>query len=121
MLPPKTRLPTVDAWNVSLQHAITPTLSLQVAYVANKGTHVFSGDGSNYDANQASIVGFGSLSTDERKPFFKKFGWTQQINYFGSDASDSYNSLQAALEKRFSKETGNPLAKRFSTAACSER
>jgi hypothetical protein len=103
VLPPKTRLPTVDAWNVSLQHAITPTLSLQVAYVANKGTHVFSGDGSNYDANQASIVGFGSLSTDERKPFFRKFGWTQQINYFGSDASDSYNALQAALEKRFSR------------------
>jgi hypothetical protein len=103
VLPAKMRLPTLDAWNVSLQQAITPTLSLQVGYVANKGTHVFAGDGPNYDANQASIIGFGSLSTDERKPFFKKFGWTQQINYFGSDASDNYSSLQAAVEKRFSK------------------
>jgi len=101
VLPSKMRLPTLDAWNVTLQRAITPTLSLQVGYVANKGTHVFAGDGPNYDANQATIVGFGTLSTDERKPFFKKFGWTQQINYFGSDASDNYNSLQTAVEKRF--------------------
>ena len=103
VLPTKMRLPTLDAWNVTLQQAITPTLSLQVSYVANKGTHVFAGNVPNYDANQASIVGFGTLSTDERKPFFKKFGWTQQINYFGSDASDNYNSLQAAVEKRFAK------------------
>jgi len=103
VVPTKMRLPTLDAWNVTVQHEITPTLSVQVGYVANKGTHVFAGDGPNYDVNQASIVGFGTLTTDERKPFFKKFGWTQQVFYFGSDASDNYSALQAALEKRFSK------------------
>jgi outer membrane receptor protein involved in Fe transport len=103
VVPTKMRLPTLDAWNVTVQREITPTLSLQVGYVANKGTHVFAGDGPNYDANQPSIVGFGTLTTDERKPFFKKFGWTQQVFYFGSDASDNYNALQAAIEKRFSK------------------
>ncbi len=102
-VPTKLRLPTLDAWNVTVQHAIAPTLSVQVGYVANKGTHVFAGDTPNYDVNQASIVGFGTLTTDERKPFFKKFGWTQQIFYFGNDASDNYNALQAAIEKRFSK------------------
>jgi len=64
---------------------------------------VFAGDGVAYDPNQATIVGFGSLTTDERKPFFKKFGWTQQINYLGSDASDNYNSLQVVMEKRLTK------------------
>jgi outer membrane receptor protein involved in Fe transport len=102
-LPRKIRLPTLDAWNLTVQHEITPTLSLSAGYVANKGTHVFAGDGSSYDANQATIVGFGNLNTNERKPFFKKFGWTQQINYFGSDASDNYNSLQVVMEKRFGK------------------
>jgi hypothetical protein len=58
-------------------------LELAARYVGNKGTHVFAGDGVAYDPNQATIVGFGSLTTDERKPFFKKFGWTQQINYLG--------------------------------------
>jgi outer membrane receptor protein involved in Fe transport len=102
-VPTKLRLPTLDAWNVTVQREITPTLSLQVGYVASKGTHVFAGDGPNYDANQPSITGFGTLTTDERRPFFKKYGWTQQINYFGNDASDNYNALQAAVEKRFAK------------------
>jgi len=102
-VPAKLRLPTLDAWNFTMQREITPTLSLQVGYVANKGTHVFAGDTPNYDANQPSIAGFGTLTTDQRRPFFEKFGWTQQINYFGSDASDHYNALQAAVEKRFAK------------------
>jgi outer membrane receptor protein involved in Fe transport len=102
-LPRKLRLPTVDAWNITIQHQLTPTLSLAVGYVANRGTHGFAGDSPNYDRNQATIVGFGSLNTNERKPFFKKYGWRQQINYFGSDASDTYNSLQVVAEKRFTK------------------
>jgi len=102
-LPRKVRLPTLDAWNVTVQHQLTPTLSLAIGYVANKGTNVFAGDLPYYDPNQATIVGFGSLDTNERKPFFKKFGWTQQINYFGSDASDNYSSLQVVADKRFSK------------------
>ena len=57
----------------------------------------------NYDPNQATIVGFGSLDTNQRKPFFKKFGWTQPLQYFGSDASDSYNSLQVVADKRFTR------------------
>ena len=97
------RLPTLDAWNLTLQHQITPTLSLEAGYVANKGTHVFARNNPRYDVNQPSIVGFGTLSTNERRPFFKKFGWTQEISYLGSDGSDNYNSLQVKVEKRFSK------------------
>ena len=103
VLPRKLRLPTLDAWNLTVQHQITPTLSLAVGYVANKGTHVFAGDAPNYDPNQATIVGFGSLDTNERKPFFSKYGWTQQLSYFGDDASDNYNSLQVVADKRFTR------------------
>jgi hypothetical protein len=103
VLSSKIRLPTLDAWNATVQHEITPTLSVEIGYVANKGTHVFAGDLPNYDPNQPSIVGFGTLTTDERRPFFKKFGWTQEIRYLASDASDNYNSLQVKAEKRFSQ------------------
>src|SRR5260370_27312286 len=85
ILPRKLRLPTLDAWNLTVQHQLTPTLSLAIGYVGNKGTHVFPSSSPHYDPNQATIVGFGSLDTNERKPFFKKFGWTQPISYFGSD------------------------------------
>jgi hypothetical protein len=103
VVPRKMRLPTLDAWNVTVQRLITPTLSLQVGYVANKGTHVFAGDTPSYDINQPSVVGFGTLTTDQRRPYFHKFGWTQQINYFGDDASDNFNSLQVVAEKRFNQ------------------
>jgi hypothetical protein len=103
VLPRQIRLPTLDAWNVTLQHQLSASLSFSAAYVGNKGTHVFSGDSPSYDPNQATIVGFGSLDTNHRKPFFQKFGWTQQLNYFGNNASNDYNSLQVTTEKRFSK------------------
>lgn len=44
------RLPTLDAWNASLQQSLTPTLSFTIAYVGNKGTHTL-GDGSNNTTN----------------------------------------------------------------------
>ncbi len=47
------RLPTLDAWNATVQRSITPTLSLEVAYVGNKGTHTLSdGDGNNTNPNE---------------------------------------------------------------------
>lgn len=44
------RLPTLDAWNASLQQSLTPTLSMTIAYVGNKGTHTF-GDASGNTTN----------------------------------------------------------------------
>jgi hypothetical protein len=54
--PNSLRLPTLDAWNLSVQRAITPTLSLTVAYVGNKGTHTLSaGDGNSTNPNESAI------------------------------------------------------------------
>jgi hypothetical protein len=97
------RLPTVDAWNFTIQRQLTGTLSLEAAYVGNKGTHVFAGTGGDYDPNQATLVGFGTLSTNQRKLYYGKFGWSQSIRYFASDASNNYNALQIKVEKRFSQ------------------
>jgi hypothetical protein len=50
------RLPTLDAWNISVQRSITPTLTVTAAYVGNKGTHTLSdGDGNNTNPNEAAI------------------------------------------------------------------
>jgi hypothetical protein len=48
-------LPTLDAWNATLQRQLTNTLSLEVAYVASKGSHVFAGNGPAYNVNQIAI------------------------------------------------------------------
>lgn len=50
------RLPTLDAWNLSVQHSITPTLSVTMAYVGNKGTHTLGGgDNNNTNPNEPGI------------------------------------------------------------------
>jgi outer membrane receptor protein involved in Fe transport len=50
------RLPTLDAWNASLQEALTPTLSLTIAYIGNKGTHTLGdGSGNTTNPNEAAI------------------------------------------------------------------
>jgi len=51
------RLPTLDAWNISVQRSLSPTISITFAYVGNKGTHTLSdGDGNNTNPNEAAIT-----------------------------------------------------------------
>ena len=63
--PIRQALPTVDAWNVTVQRQLTNTMSLEVSYVGSKGTHGFAGDGPNYDINPAAI----GQGTDITKAF----------------------------------------------------
>jgi TonB dependent receptor-like, beta-barrel len=53
------RLPTLDAWNATVQRQLTSTISLEVAYIGNKGTHVFNTDGPSYNPN-SPVVGDGT-------------------------------------------------------------
>ncbi len=48
--------PTIDAWNLSVQRALTSTLTLTAAYVGNKGTHSLGdGDSNGTNPNEAAI------------------------------------------------------------------
>jgi len=73
------RLPTLDAWNATVQRQLTNTTSLEVAYIGNKGTNVFAGTGNTYNVNQPSVVGFcgnncpTGVPQAQRRPYFNKF------------------------------------------------
>ncbi len=97
----KQRLSSVDAWNVTVQHQLTSTLSVEVAYVGNKGTHVLTGDNPDSEGNQPTLQGFGTISRNDRRQFFKAFGWTQDVLVYCNCADNRYNALQAKLTKRF--------------------
>ncbi len=48
--------PTIDAWNLAAQRALTPTLSLTIAYVGNKGTHTLAdGDGNTTNPDEPAL------------------------------------------------------------------
>lgn len=73
------RLPTLDAWNLTVQRQLNSTMSLEVAYIGNKGTNVFAGTGNTYNVNQPSIVGCAGpgcstgVPQAQRRPYYNKF------------------------------------------------
>ena len=112
--PPKQRLGALDAWNVTVQRQVGQTISVELGYVGNKGTHVFFGDGPDIDANAPTIVGFGTLSANQRRPYFAgpvtgidggtmgaAYGWTQQVFYHCQCGDNHYDALQARVTRRF--------------------
>jgi Carboxypeptidase regulatory-like domain/TonB dependent receptor len=99
--PNRMRLARADAYNLTLQHQVTRTVSAEIAYVGNQG-HGFYQNNPDMNINQASIVGFPTLTTDQRRPFFGRYGWTQDIIFLGNNAANYYNSLQTKIDKRFS-------------------
>ncbi len=84
------RLPTLDAWNATLQRQLNGTTSLEIAYIGNKGTNGFAGDGNTYNINQPAIAsgnaivgtagsapGFSPASPQvQRRPFYNRFTYT---------------------------------------------
>ena len=139
-LPNRVRVPTVDSWNLTLQHELNSNLYFELAYVGDKGTHVFidnTSGATSYDLNQPSlqnlvglalstpkktdynckngaVFGIYCFTTPQQRTFFQipndpctrlkcDFNSTLfQVNYFGNNASDNYNSLQAKMSKKFS-------------------
>jgi len=120
--PIKQILPTLDAWNLTVQHQVTNTISAEVAYVGNKGSHGFSGDGPNYDINPLSMFLYGQIDplnptpnsaypTNVRRPLCRPnltvfpetcAGIGDDLgNYYGNDASSDYNAFEAKVDKRF--------------------
>jgi hypothetical protein len=113
--PIKQVLPTVDAWNLTVQRQITNTVAVEVAYVGSKGSHGFAGNGPNYDINPAAagpgtdIITAGNkfnftpfASQNSRRPLFPTIPFDLG-NYYGNDASSNYNAFEVKLDKRFSQ------------------
>jgi hypothetical protein len=103
VLPDQQRPPTVDAYNVTVQRELGGMMSAEVAYVGNHGVRVFAGDGPGVNANQPTLTGFPNLSRDQRKPYFSRYGWTQDMDIFCNCATNRYDSLQTKFTKRFGR------------------
>ena len=118
--PTKQVLPTVDAWNATIQRQLSNTINLEVAYVGSKGTHGFVADGPNYDINPAAAgqgsnlviadpanpghnkyAGFSAFtSQNSRRPLFPAIPFDLG-NYYGNDAASTYNAFEVKVDKRW--------------------
>lgn len=106
------RTPYVMNWNINVQQELTPSMLLQVAYVANHGVKLYSVTDINqvnplYDDGGEEIgrplvtncpvsqggQGFGG-------PCHPQIGFLDEL---GNRSGSNYNSLQVTLTKRYSK------------------
>jgi hypothetical protein len=109
--------PYVTAWNLSFQHAFTPNVSLEVAYVGNHGSNltgirdinqppVGSGwtpadiagcVGSGYNPN---FCGSDTGNEQANQPFATKFPYLANIFQMANVYRSNYNGLQVTLNTR---------------------
>lgn len=124
--PSVVRLPTVQGWNLTVEHQVSPTLAIQVAYLGSEAYHNMFDSSNQFQSNQQTVAGFDQINPNtgveytvcEREPlcgdaggtaqslfgtrFGTPHGWTQQIDDNYNEATESYNALQVVVNKRIS-------------------
>jgi hypothetical protein len=85
----------VEQWTLSLQHAFTPSDSVELAYVGTEGVHLSQ----TYDAN-VPVYGPGATVANEtkRRPYGTE--GLVQIRSLESNSNSSYNGLNATFRHR---------------------
>jgi Carboxypeptidase regulatory-like domain/TonB dependent receptor len=88
------KTPYVAHWTLNVQHAFSPGLSLEVAYVGNHGGNLTN----IRDINQAPQ---GSAGAEQQsRPFFAEFPYLSNIYQMGNLYRSNYNGLQTTLTSR---------------------
>jgi hypothetical protein len=113
---PNLRRPYAPSWNLSLQHAFSNELSLQVAYVGSHGTGLIGLNNINAPAPgsgwltgpgcktpyTSAQIGSASSATCENlnRPYFSKFPYLSDINRISNQDFSNYHGLQVTLTER---------------------
>lgn len=93
---PDLRPAFIQQYNFTTEYEIAPSMSLNVAYVGQKGTHLVD----PREGNQARIPSATNLQAN--RPLFGVLPLVTQISYTDSSATMNYNALQASVRKRYS-------------------
>ncbi len=98
--PADVRLPRTEAYNLTVERAISNKFVVSAGYVGNVGRHAFNlPSGQVINANQPAFVpGVSNLNLN--RPYFAKFGWTQDIDFYCDCANTRYDSLQVQATVR---------------------
>ena len=103
---------------MSLQRALSNSVTASLAYVGNKGTHTFAGDGQTVNLNAVAACIPASQSatgqapcwdptttsnTDYLRRYYSRFPWTQNLTFYHNGFDSHYNGLQATLDTPFTQ------------------
>jgi Carboxypeptidase regulatory-like domain/TonB dependent receptor len=93
---PNHKTPYVSTWNLSLQHAFTNTLSLNVAYIGDRGTNLDA----VFPVNQPPPGVNNSTTQQQSRPYYSQFPWFGNISVYESFQRNNYNALNMTLTQR---------------------
>jgi hypothetical protein len=100
-------MPTVYAYNFTVQQQIGRKLSISGGYVGNSGRHMLVGTDENFNINQQYFIpGASSAVQATAYPYDGvlgsryNYGWTEGVNDFCNCANSQYNSFQAIVNVR---------------------
>ena len=84
--------PYIWTWSVNVQHAFTPNISFELAYVGNRGSNLTG----IRDANQEAL----GSNDQTTRPQNANFSYLSNIFQMGNFYRSNYNGLQATLSSR---------------------
>ncbi|MGB7847235.1 MAG: carboxypeptidase regulatory-like domain-containing protein [Candidatus Acidiferrum sp.] len=94
------KTPDVYEWNLNIQHALTPKVTLEAAYVGNHGSKLLGiRDINQVDPQSQPEIDCGHCEQAGR-PFNAKFPFLGQIYQVGNIYKSNYNGLQLTLTGR---------------------
>lgn len=115
--PDTLRFPTIDAWNLAVQRSLTPTMSLTLAYVGNKGTHNLGDtNGNTTNPNEAAINLPASFSATGQALHYDSTVASGEIASDGGTSTTNFlrryygGSLKACQDSNYTMPTGNYLS-----------
>jgi hypothetical protein len=98
VIPTDYKYPYVESWNVAVQQSLPKQFTMQIAYVANHGVHI----GTGQNINLAPALGLGAAGYPEHIAFNRNAATT--VYFLGY--SSNYQSLQLQLNRRFGNGLG---------------
>jgi hypothetical protein len=100
---PNFRLGHMTTWTLGVQHAISNSMSLDVAYVGTHGNQLPGAVDINQPTPGAKNgTGAAAFTEQGRRPYNTQFPYFGQIIYLKSFLESNYNALQASLTQRVS-------------------
>jgi hypothetical protein len=105
------KLPAIYSWNLTLERQLGTDWLLRIAYIGNKGTHLYgSGDQEEglYQANPAIYIPgnnpdgtpISTVANEQQRRINPNYAFVNQID---SNVNSNYNGLQVTTQKRLSQ------------------
>ena len=92
-------MPVVYAYNATIEQQVTNKIAVSAGYVGNQGRHGPLGTSQAFNANEPILIpGVSNSDQNVGRPFFAKYGWTQNIDNYCNCANNRYDSLQALFK-----------------------